>query len=97
MDLEQSLWSCSEISQSQRLLESLSGPRWVWVMAMMIWSGWDKNEVTRRGRGGPGTVLLVLEYVLVMWSGLGGFDWFRVGFECWMMAWTGWDRCREAR
>ena len=24
-------------------------------------SGWDKNEVTRRGRGGPGTVLLVLE------------------------------------
>ena len=61
MDLEQSLWSCSGISQSQRLLEALSGPWWVWVMAMMIWSGWDKNEVTRRGRGRPVTVLLVLE------------------------------------
>ena len=30
-------------------------------MAIMVWSGWDKNNVARRGRGGPGTVLLVLE------------------------------------
>ena len=30
-------------------------------MAMMIMSGWDKKEITRRGRGGPGTVMLVLE------------------------------------
>ena len=30
-------------------------------MAMMIWSGLDKNEVTRKSRSGPGTVLLVLE------------------------------------
>ena len=30
-------------------------------MAMMIWGGWDENEITRRGRGGPGTVMFVLE------------------------------------
>ena len=31
------------------------------VMVMMIWSGWDKDEVTMRGHGLPGTVMLVLE------------------------------------
>jgi hypothetical protein len=30
-------------------------------MAMMIWSGWDKDEVIKRGHGSPGTVMLVLE------------------------------------
>ena len=30
-------------------------------MVMMVWSGWDKNEVARTGHGGSGTVLLILE------------------------------------
>ena len=54
---------------------------WVWVMTMMIWCGWDENEVARRCHSGPGTMLLVMEYVLVIWSGLGGFDWSSVILE----------------
>ena len=34
---------------------------------------------------------------MVIWSGLVGFDWSRMGLECWMMTWTGWDKCRVAR
>ena len=55
-------------------------------MAMIVWSSWDKNEVAMRGRSGPGTVMLALEYVLVIWSGIGGFSWSRVGPEWWAMA-----------
>ena len=47
-----------------------------WVM-----SGWDKNDVARKGRCRSEIVLLVLEQVLVIWSGLGGFEWSRVGLE----------------
>ena len=61
MGLEQSWWSCTGISQSCRLWEALSGPWLVWVMALMVWNGWDKNQVAMRGRSGPGTVLLALE------------------------------------
>ena len=61
MDLEQSLWSCSGLSQSQRLWEALSGPWWIWVMAMMIWSGWDKNKL-------PGEVVVGLEQCCWSWS-----------------------------
>ena len=31
------------------------------MMTMMVWSGWDENEVVKRCRGGPGTKLMVLE------------------------------------
>ena len=43
-------------------------------MTIRIWSGWNKNEVARRGRGGPGTRVVVLDEVIVIWSGLGGPD-----------------------
>ena len=59
------------------------------MIAIRIWSGWDEKEVARRGHGGPGTVVVVLNGVMVIWNGLGGFDW-------WMIAGTGWDRCRVA-
>ena len=39
-----------------------------------VMSGWDKNDVTRKGRGRSEIVMLVLEQVLVIWSGLGGFE-----------------------
>ena len=51
------------------------------MVTIRIWSGWNKNEVARRGRGGSGTVVVVLNRVMVIWSGLEGFDWFRVGLE----------------
>ena len=61
MYLEQSLWSCSRASRPGRLWEALSGQWWVWVMTVMVWSGWDENEVARGCRDWPGTMLLVLE------------------------------------
>ena len=30
-------------------------------MAMMVWSGLEKNQSARRFHGGPGTLLLILE------------------------------------
>ena len=66
------------------------------MMAITIWSGWDKNEVAREGRSEPGTAVVVLDGVMVIWSSLGGFDWSMVGLERWMIAGTGWDRCRVA-
>ena len=74
MDLEQSWWSCSGLSRSERLWEASSSPKRVWMMTIRIWSAWDKNEVARRGRGEPGTVMVVLDGVMVIWSGFGGFD-----------------------
>ena len=51
------------------------------MIAIRIWSGWDKNEVARRCRGEPGTAVVVLNGVMVIWSSLGGFDWSRMGLE----------------
>ena len=51
------------------------------MIAIRIWSGWDKNEVAKRGHSGPGTVVVVLDGVMVIWSSLRGFDWSRVGLE----------------
>ena len=64
------------------------------MIAIRIWSGGDKNEVARRGRGEPETAVVVLNGVMVIWSSLGGVDWSRVSLELWMIAGTGWDRCR---
>ena len=44
------------------------------MMTIRIWSGWDKNEVAKRGPGEPGTAVVVLDGVMVIWSSLGGFD-----------------------
>ena len=44
------------------------------MMAIGIWSGWNKNEIARRGRGEPGTVVVVLDGVMVIWSGLREFE-----------------------
>ena len=49
------------VDQEDHAWEALSGPWWVCVIMMMVWSGWDKNDVARTGCGGPGTVLLILE------------------------------------
>ena len=43
-------------------------------MALMILNDWDKYGVARKVRGWFGKVLVVLENVLVVWSGLGDFD-----------------------
>ena len=51
------------------------------MMAIRIWSGWDNNEVARGGRSEPGTAVVVLDGVMVIWSSLGGFDWFMGGLE----------------
>ena len=36
------------------------------MIAIRILSGWDKNEVARRGHGGPGTVVVVQDGVMVI-------------------------------
>ena len=45
---------------------------------LMILNGWDKYGVARKVRDWFGTVLVVLENVLVVCSSLGDFDWSRV-------------------
>ena len=47
-------------------------------MALMVLNKWDKYKVVRKVIGWLGTALVVLENVLVVWSGLRDFDWSRV-------------------
>ena len=81
MDLEQSWWSYSGRSRSRRLWEDLTGPLWVL-------NDWVKYKVASKVLGWRGTMLVVLENVLVVSSGLKDFDWSRVALERWQ-CWSG--------
>ena len=50
-------------------------------MVLMVLNGQDKFGVTRKVRVWFGTVLVVLENILAVWSGPGDFDWSRVVLE----------------
>ena len=50
-------------------------------MVLMVLNGWDKYKVARKVLGWLGTVLVVLENVLVVSSGPRDFDWSRVALE----------------
>ena len=52
------------------------------MIALVVWSGWDnKFRLARKGRGWLGTVLVVMENILVVLSGLGNQYWFIVVLE----------------
>ena len=55
----------------------------------------DRFEVARKGRGWFGTVLVVLENILVVESYLGVLYWFMVVLELYVMVVMVWSGCNR--